>query len=205
VSEAYESLPLYRDARFDALRNSLYHTERAWFLDKLNKSINALVILLGSGVVEKIVTKHSFDELYVELAFLIVATLQLVFDFGGSAKDHYHLQTQYAAALSEMESVAIWDDETERKWSARLVTISGDEVQTMRALDAIAYNQAIDAIHGSTQKQKDFRLYVGPLHYALRHLLTFSRTQFMPESQRPASLFARLFRGRDGPTLPPVG
>jgi hypothetical protein len=196
VSDAYELVPLSPNPKFDALRNSLYHKERGSFLDKLNKGINALVIILGSGVVEKIVTKHHFDGLYIELAFLVVATIQLVFDFGGSAKDHHYLQVQYAEALSEMDTISIWDSELESKWSARLVSLGAEEAETMRALSAVAYNQAIDALHGGTQKQKDNRLYLSPLQYALRHFLAFSRTQFMPESQRPAAKPRRFFRGR---------
>lgn len=196
MSEKYESPTLHNNVRFDALRNSLYHKERASFLDKLNKGINALVIVLGSGVVEKIITKHSFDGLYVELTFLIVATIQLVFDFGGSAKDHHYLQVQYSKALAEMEAVAAWDSETERTWSVRLVAISADEVQTMRALDTVAFNQALDAMYGGTPTQKDFRLYVSGLQYALRHVLAFSQSQFMPASRRSAPFMRRLFRGR---------
>ena len=45
---------LFRDPRFDALRNALYHTERQNFFDRLNRSLNFLVIVLSAGVVGKI-------------------------------------------------------------------------------------------------------------------------------------------------------
>lgn len=193
MSEAYESLPIFRDPRFDALRNSLYHNARAAFLDKINKGINSLVIILGASIVGEVAKKLSFDDKYIQLPLLIVATIQLVFDFGGSAKDHHFQHTRYSEALAEMEKIASWDDEKEREWSARLVTISGDEVQTMRAVDTVAYNQALDALHGGTEIQTKNRLYVSWFQYIFRHFFAFSQTKFYPEVEKPPSIFRRFF------------
>jgi hypothetical protein len=201
VSEAYESLPIFRDPRFDAMRNSVYHTERAAFLDKLNKAVNSLVIILGASAFSDVAKRWAFDEKYIQFALLLMATIQLIFDFGGSAKDHRFQQTRYSEALADMEKIPVWDDEAERTCSARLVTIGGDEVQTMRALDAVAFNQALDALHGGTPAQVNYRLHIGWFHYAFKQIFAFSRTQFMPETQR-RPLFARLceyFRVRGAP------
>jgi hypothetical protein len=203
VSDAYKTLPLHRDPRFGALMNAIYHTQRANFLDKLNKAINSLVILLGAGVVGKVAAKLSFDETYLELALLVTATIQLVFDFGGSAKEHRFQQTRYAEALTDMEEVSSWNDAIQRKWSGRLVTIAATEGEAMRALDAVAFNQALDAMHGGTPTQESYRLRISWFHYAFRNIFAFSRTRFMPEVRSQPSFLSALFRGRASPRQTP--
>ena len=82
------SEPIFKDVRFDALRNALYHTERANFLDLVNRSINFLVIILSAGVVAKSAELFRLPGYGLELAVVAVATAQLLFDFGGRARDH---------------------------------------------------------------------------------------------------------------------
>src|SRR5215207_9546754 len=96
--------PVFRDPRFDALRNTLYHTERRRFFDLLNKLINLVVIALGAAVAAKLAQLYHFNEIWLELSVVVVSALQLVFDFGGSARVHEFLQQRYYDALSEMES-----------------------------------------------------------------------------------------------------
>ena len=96
----------------------------------------------------------SLEEIWVELGIVFFATAQLVFDFGGAARQHEFLQRRYYELLSEIETSDPDDRALERKWSAKLLTITADEPMTMRALDAIAYNKALDAIYPAIEKQK---------------------------------------------------
>jgi hypothetical protein len=169
---------LFRDPRFDALRNALYHTERRNFLDLLNRSINFLVIVLGAGVVGKAAGSAHLNSDWLELSVVFVATGQLVFDFGTRAREHEFLQRRYYELLAEIEADAGNDPDLARKWSSKLLTISGEEPMTMRALDAVAYNKALDAVCDDPEIQERYRQHVGWWQYLMRNIFAFHGENF---------------------------
>jgi hypothetical protein len=169
--------PLFRDPRFDALRNALYHTERRNFLDRINRGLSFFVIVFGAGVVGKATERFSISGLWLELGVVILATGQLVFDFGARARDHEFLQRRYYELLSEMETDPSPDQDATKKWSAKLLTISGEEPMTLRALDAVAYNKALDAVFDDAETQKRYRQDVGWRYY-LRNYFAFHGHNF---------------------------
>lgn len=170
--------PIFHEPRFDALRNALYHTERRNFLDLLNRFLNLLVILLGAGVAGKAAKLFHIEENWLELGVVLFATLQLVFDFGGRARDHQFLQRRYYEMLSEMESEDLEDSAIKTKWSTKLLTIASDEPMPMRALDAIAYNKALSAIYGDPEFVKSNRQRVNFVQRRLRHIVAFQSAPF---------------------------
>jgi hypothetical protein len=169
---------IFRDPRFDALRNALYHTERKNFLDLLNRSLNFLVILLGASVAGKAAGLFSIKENWLELSVVLFATIQLVFDFGGRARVHEYLQRGYYELLSEMENENLDNEKTKRKWSTKLLTISSDEPMPMRALDAIAYNKAVAATSDNSEFVLKNRQHVTFLQRRLRHIFAYHSAQF---------------------------
>ena len=86
------SEPVFQDPRFDALRNAIYHTERRTFLDRVNRSLNFWVIILGAGVAANIATQLKIDGRWLEFGVVLLATAQLVFDLGSRARTHEFLQ-----------------------------------------------------------------------------------------------------------------
>jgi len=131
--------------RFNALRNALYHTARRLTFDRWNRWGNAFVLLLGAASMSQVLTVYGIRELWVGAAVAIVGSLQLVFDFGGRARDHQSLQRDYFHLLAEIEEVPAPDELQLAKWSGRMMKIAGEEPPMLRALDAKAYNDAIDA------------------------------------------------------------
>lgn len=158
----------------------MYHTQRGAFLDGLNRLISFLVILLGASVVSKVA-----NGTWLELGVVFFATIQLVFDFGTRAMEHQFLQRRYYEILAQMdmdaESAA--DPEAAKKWSAKLLTIAADEPMPMRALDAIAYNQALDAMHDDAETQQQFRQQVTTWQYLLRNFCAFQHTNFYAKTK----------------------
>jgi hypothetical protein len=67
--------------------------------DLLNKLINLVVIALGAAVAAKLAQLYHFNEIWLELSVVVVSALQLVFDFGGSARVQEFLQQRYYDAL----------------------------------------------------------------------------------------------------------
>jgi hypothetical protein len=184
--------PIFQDPRFDALRNAIYHTARGRYLTGVNRFYNFLVIVLGAAAVGKVAKIFSIDDYWIELGIVFVATSQLVFDFGGRAATHIFLQKRYYDLLADMEVSRNADGvEAKKRWSAKLITIAGDEPMPMRALDALAYNAALDAWTTNPEVLKEHRLDVPWRYRRLKHFVAFQGTQFVPRSRHKGP-FARL-------------
>src|SRR2546430_5253871 len=109
------SEPLFRDVGFDALRNAIYHTERRTFFDFVNRLVNFSVVVLGASVAAKAAALFSFQEIWLELAVVFIATAQLVFDFGWRAREHEFLQRRYYELMAEMEAGKSQSDTDKRR------------------------------------------------------------------------------------------
>jgi hypothetical protein len=173
--------PLFERPNFHALRNALYHTERRSALDFRNRILSLVTIVLGTGVASKIGDKIGISS-WLEVGTVLAATLQLVFDFGGQARNHDFLQRRYYEFLAEIEGKSLDTDEEKLKLSAKLLLICSEEPVTMRALDAIAYNQAIDATVYDSAERKAQRLKVNWLQRLLRNWYAFQDVDFPFES-----------------------
>jgi hypothetical protein len=184
---------IFKDPRFDALRNAIYHTSRGRFLDTLNRLLNFIVIVFGAAAVSKVAGALDFRELWIELGVVFFATGQLVFDFAGKASVHLFLQKRYYDLLSEMETSKTDNDADKKRWSAKLLTVAADEPLPMRALDAIAYNTALDSYVEDPEQIATYRLYVSWWQTRLRHIWPFAGTQFVPAESR-LGFFARVKR-----------
>jgi len=179
---------IFIDPRFDALRNAIYHTDRRNFLDLLNRILNFIVIILGAGVAAKAANQFNFAEWWLEFGVIFVATSQLVFDFGSRARTHEFLQKRYYEMLSEMETDTAEPGDFGRKWSAKLLTVAADEPITMRAIDALAYNQAVDARTSDVAEAQRNRLHVSWFQRRLRHIIAFQAAEFLPVGEHQTLL-----------------
>jgi hypothetical protein len=170
--------PLF-EAKFDALRNAVYHTARKNFYDAFNRLLNFLVIVLGAAVAGKVSKLFPIEELWLEFAVLIVATAQLTFDFGFKARTHEFLQRKYHEMLADLEL----DPSSElQKWKSKLQTIAADEPMPMRALDALAYNAAIDATYFDANERAKNRVWVPVSHRLLKNFLARNGYLYCPEA-----------------------
>lgn len=132
--------------RFNALRNALYHTGRRRAFERWNRFFNFLVILLGAAAMSDVMHRFGIDQLWVGAAISVVAAAQLAFDFGRSARDHQALQRDYYYLLAEIDDCIDCDEAKCAAWAGKMTRISGDEPPVLRAIDAKAYNDALDAI-----------------------------------------------------------
>ena len=171
---------LFKNPRFDVLQSALYHAERRKFFDFLNRLVNFIVILLGAGAAAKWAQLVHLDDVWIELAIVVFATAQLVFDFGGSARVHEFLQKRLYEFLAGIEADGNADDAAMQKWSSKLVLLTADEPMTMRALDAIAYNKALDAVVSGEEKY-NYRQDVSFWQKRLRHFVAFQAVDFFPK------------------------
>jgi hypothetical protein len=190
-----EALPADLDyisaAKFDALRCAIYHTERRNFFDLTNKVLNFLVVILGAGVAAKAAKLIHVEETLLEFGVLLFATIQLAFDLGYRARTHEFLQKKYFEMLAEMEMEQSPD---QRKWRAKLFAIAADEPMPMRALDALAYNAALDATTSDVNMKRANRLHVPLIHRLLRHVIAFHAYEYRPQAE------VRSWWRKDAPT-----
>lgn len=148
--------------RFNALRNALYHTARRRSLERWNRLAAFLVISLGASATGNLLGRFDIAVEWVAAAIALVGTLQLVLDFGRQARDHQGLQRDYWHLLADIEAEPEPEPPTLAAWQSRLVRISADEPPILRAVDARAYNDAVDAMEMPGEE----RLRI-PLHHRL--------------------------------------
>ena len=103
-----EGLPAGREAtspveqlRFDLLRSALYHDQRQQALARWHKALMFLSILLGSSAIAAFGSQYPHVGQAAGLVVAIIGAAQLVFDFGGAARDHADLRRRFYALLSE--------------------------------------------------------------------------------------------------------
>lgn len=166
--------------KFDALRNAIYHSARKSFFDFLNRSLNFLVIIFGAGVAGKVSEIFHVRELWLEFGVLVFATAQLTFDFGFRARTHEFLQRKYHEMLADIE---LETDVDIQKWNSKLQTIAADEPMPMRALDALAYNAALDATTSDLEVRIQNRIHIPVCHRLLKNFLPRNGYEYRLESQ----------------------
>lgn len=135
------------ELEFNALRNALYHTARRQRLELWSRMTNFAVIVGGASAVVD-VARDSDAGVWIGLAIAIIGASQLVFDFSGRARTHELLQKQYYSIMSSLKEQDSPDRIFRAKMEGEMLRIAGEEPPTYRALDAIAYNEACDALHG---------------------------------------------------------
>lgn len=172
--------PSVQDLEFNALRNALYHTARRQRLEVYSRLLNLVVILAGTATVVDMANQAGFA-VWLGFVVALVGALQLVFDFSGRATKHEILQRRFYDILSQIHGELDDRSESNRAVMAELMRIYGDEPPTMRALDAVAYNEALDAIQGD--EGRPHRLEVNWWQYLTRHVFSYNGTNFAPKSQ----------------------
>ena len=109
--------------------------------------MNFVIIALGTSAAAQLGdATHIIDDKWLAGLAALVATFQLVSDFGVAAATHAYLQRRCYELLSELELVVVADEPKLAALRAKLTTLYGEEPPPMRALDAVAYNAACDSI-----------------------------------------------------------
>lgn len=180
--------------QFNVLRNALYSTGRRMFFERCNRWFNFVQIALGAAAVADVVSYFNapWPPKFIGLAVAIVGAAQLAFDFGGRARDHQKLQREYYDLLADLETVSPSEEDIIAKLSSRQIRIYGDEPPIMRALDAKAYNDAIDA-NGRIDESE--RLHIPILHRVFGSLLSFDGYRYETlKEYRARSVLGKIVR-----------
>jgi hypothetical protein len=173
--DAAESKRL-RDLKFNATRNAMYHSWRKAFLDFWNRIFSLIVIVAGTAAAADLGGRIGFADSIQYLAFLaaLAGTLQLVFDFGGMAREHDFLRRQYYELLAQMAEEQNPPESVIAKWERDLFRLYADEPAPMRALDALAFNATVEAFGIAGSK----RVKVAWYQVLLSQFVAFNRAEF---------------------------
>ncbi|MBO6759152.1 MAG: hypothetical protein JJ902_22700 [Roseibium sp.] len=155
--------------RFNVLRNALYHTARRQFFERLSRMTSFVVVVLGASAMSDVASHFGFATIWLGFAIAVFGAIQLAFDYGGQARDHQQLQRDYYNLLADIEESAQHDEAECGAWYARMLRITSAEPPILRAIDAKAYNDALDAVEGDRRE----RLYVPWHHKPFGWLLSF--------------------------------
>jgi hypothetical protein len=166
------------DVHFDALRNAIYHSARRRFYDTLNRAMSFIVVAAGTAAVSDL-----FDLPSKAFAFAaaLAGLLQLVFDFSGKARTHEFLQRRFYELVAEMNVATEPTAENIATWDAKLHGLYAEEPPPMRAMDAIAYNAALESLGKDPSK----RIKISWVQSWLRHVFSFNGSAFPYVSAKP--------------------
>lgn len=159
--------------RHKALRNALYHTARRQWLERWSRIFNFLIIILGTAAAATIIQKLEFLNQLIPILIACIGALQLVYDFSGRAKDHAFLQSRYYGVMANIDACIKHSEGKCALWEAEFSQVAADSPPVMRALDAVADNQATSALLGG-----DARLKVTWFEWVTRNMLAHNNSSF---------------------------
>lgn len=161
---------------FNALRNALYHTAQRRTNEARARWLNFTVIVLGAATVGDILAPLGITVLHLGGLTTVIGALQLTFDFGGKARTHQFLQHEYYQALADFQAKPDRNETEVAEANSRLTAIMADEPPIMKAVDAKAYNDAIDATGFYDQDQ---RLKIPWLHRRCKNFFAFEGANYL--------------------------
>jgi hypothetical protein len=161
--------------RFNVLRNALYHSARRRAFERINRTFNFVVVLLGAAAIGDLLAFAGIDQRLIGAGVATIGASQLVFDFGRQARDHQILQKDYYNLLADIELVSEPTADQCAEWYSRMIRITAEEPPVLKALDARAYNDAIDAIYGFDSLE---RLRIPFLHRLLGGFFAFDGYEY---------------------------
>jgi hypothetical protein len=155
-------------------------------LDRWNRWFNFAVILLGATAMSDFMRHAGLDALQgvIGAAVAAVGAAQLVFDFGGKARDHQSLQRDYYHLLAEIEEKIDANKSDIARWWAQMTRIAGDEPPMLRALDAKAFNDALGATDIYPPEE---RLYIPWHHRFLGQVWAYEGYDYKKSWELPAN------------------
>ena len=157
------------ERRLLILMNSYYHADRQAFFGSLDRLCKFAVFMLSASIASKACELMRINAALIDIALVTTASLHMVGEFGGKAKDHEFLCRRYFDLLAETDG---------DKVEATLVQLSAEEAPTLRAVLAVAYNRALDSVAMDAGGAAFGRRNVATWRWALRHFFSFSGADF---------------------------
>lgn len=157
--------------QINCLRNARYHEDRERYYSRLHRWTMFVVVVTGTATITSLLIKVPEVATASAIFSALSGAMDLVFDVSGRAKLHASLRQRFYALLA----AAIANESTLTQLRKTATLIYADEPPCMHAVNAIAYNGAMDA-YGRPQKKK---LLINLHHRMFRNILSFATTSFI--------------------------
>jgi hypothetical protein len=156
--------------RITLLRNAHYHEDRERFFARLHRLAMFVVVVSGTASFAFVRATP-----YLAAAITLAGLIDLVFDVSGKARLHASLRRRIYDVLAQTEDSA----RSIESLREQAVRVYADEPPCMHAVNAIAYNAAMQSFDRPRQ-----HLFKVPMWYRLlRHWHSFATTQFKTYSE----------------------
>jgi len=131
-------------ARFSARENVVYHASREQFFSFAAKLLTGVQVLLGTSAIAMLSNAIPGSATWTVLISALVGVVLLVLDPSALAREHRIFRSRYHLLLAEMDEAAPRADSARTFFSA-MSRIAAEEPPTYRAVQAMAYNAAVNA------------------------------------------------------------
>lgn len=143
-------------------RSALYHEARTRSLTFFQKLGQLTSVLLGSAVAADIGSNflggREAQRLLFGAAVSVVGALQLVLDFGASARTHQKLHEQFVFLLAEIARAAKPSESELKVWDAKRIEIGASSPPKLTSVDAVAYNQAYASLYPDPKEENKLHI-----------------------------------------------
>lgn len=158
-----------KSARWVALTNGHYHSEREAFLDSVDRVVTFVVLLAGAGTVTSAIDESM--RTISAIAVTVFAMAQLVFSLGPAARKHSNLREKYFDIAADLEGGKLNPAEAH----SNMLRLAGSEGTIYAAAHAVSENWSKQAIYGSDAQEL---CKVNWVRRALRHIWRQSAHDF---------------------------
>jgi hypothetical protein len=161
------------DVEFDCVRSAIYHGARMHFLDLLNRWMMFIVVLSSTATMANFILQMGVSPEFFAIISATFAAANIAFGISNSARDHDFLRRKYYELLAKLMEGHAEEDIAERV-HCDMLRLSATEPPPLRALDAIAYNAALEGMGRDQSK----RIPVSWWESLMRHVYPFNSTDF---------------------------
>jgi hypothetical protein len=124
--------------RFDLLRSAIYHDMRQRFFSRVEKFALFLTVVLASGAIAAFGSQFPVIGQAAGVAVAVVSSAQLVWNYGGSARDHEELRRRFYHLLAQAEDGSLSAGELTNK----MTLVFADEPPLIGRTNRAAHNIA---------------------------------------------------------------
>ena len=162
------------DVEFECVRSAIYNGARMHFLDRSHRWMMFVVIASGAATVASFLRPMGVLPEVFALVSTIIGAANIAFGFATRARDHDYLRRRYYELIAKLTEGRAEGDIAERI-HCEMLRLTATEPPPLRALDAIAYNAALDGLGRDPAHRIPIRWWES----ALRHLYPFNGTNFV--------------------------
>ncbi len=164
-----EGMTEIEKAKFTCIRNATYHEDRASHFAFMHRVFMFLVVAVGTASIGASISHENFWATAGTAVAVLAGLFDLLWNVDGMARLHSGLRSRCYDLLARLEA-----GESPATIRTELLRIVGEEPPAMYAVDAIAFNRAVDAMgrdQGQKYQLKDWQVF-------LRNCWRFRPNQF---------------------------